>query len=97
MNLALSLFASQIPNLMDVRIYADWLLHQGDRLRASGDAAGATACYWRVADFAQRMGLDSHDVTIERLIALAIAEPRSKSCATFQYTMENWRSRLRIL
>lgn len=75
MNLALSLFASQIPNLMDVRIYADWLLHQGDRLRASGDAAGATACYWRVAVFAQRMGLDSHDATIERLIALAIAEP----------------------
>src|ERR1700683_1304403 len=74
MNLALSLFASQIPNLMDVRIYADWLLHQGDRLRTSGDAASATTCYWRVANFAQRVELNSHDVTIERLVALAVAE-----------------------
>jgi hypothetical protein len=75
MNLASSLFASRIPNLMDVRIYADWLLHQGDRLQASGDAAGASACYWRVARFAQRMVLDSRDVPIKRLIALSIAEP----------------------
>jgi hypothetical protein len=69
-DLVLSTAASRWPNLLNLRLYSDWLIHEGTQREAGGDQAGATESYWLLAQFGQRMAIESRYDSIERLIAL---------------------------
>jgi hypothetical protein len=69
MDLILSTSAGRWPNLLNLRLYSDWLIHEGAQREAAGDQGGATESYWQLAQFGQRMAVESSSVSIERLIA----------------------------
>jgi hypothetical protein len=87
MDLLLSTSAGKWPNLLNLRLYSDWLIHEGAQREAAGDQAGATESYWKLAQFGQRMAIESRPDSIERLIALPmIAQSFEKLQGLYEHT-----------
>ncbi|HXQ97523.1 MAG TPA: hypothetical protein VN774_03690, partial [Candidatus Limnocylindrales bacterium] len=72
MDLILSTAAGRLPNLLNLRMYSEYLIHDAAQREAAGDRTGATEDYWRSAQFWQRMSIASESVSIKRLMALSM-------------------------
>lgn len=72
MDLILSTAAGRLPNLLNLRMYSEYLILEGAQREAAGDRTGATEDYWRSAQFWQRMSIASESVSIKRLMALSM-------------------------
>lgn len=72
MDLILSTASGRLPNLLNLRLYSDWLDHDGAQREAAGDRSGASEDYWRSAQFWQRMAIASDSLSIERVMALSM-------------------------
>ncbi len=73
-DLVLSTAAGICPNLLNLRFYSAWLIQDGARREAAGDYSGASDDYWRMAQFAQHMALETKTNGLERLIALPMVK-----------------------
>src|SRR5579863_1217200 len=72
MDLILSTASVSLPNLLNLRMYSEYLILDGAQREAAGDRTGATEDYWRSAQFWQRMSIASESVSIKRLMALSM-------------------------
>ena len=74
------LWAHAIPNLLDLRIFAEVKIHEAQKARAAGDLKRAESLLNQVDAFGVRMA-DGSETDIEKLIAWALSQEADKELA----------------